>query len=230
VYNPETKNTYKVAIRNNDQVMNFCSCLDFKTNHLGTCKHVEAVLLRIQSTPRLVTLLKKGYTPPYTSVYLQYSREQQVKLRIGTDNQIKFKNITLEYFDKEMKLTPFGFANFEQFQARASSIDPDFRCYDDALEFILESREKRLRHLWIDERYPTGEELEGILATKLFTYQQKGILFAAKAGRSLIADEMGMGKTIQAIGVAEVLKLETGISSVLIICPTSLKYQWQSEI
>jgi len=41
---------------------------------------------------------------------------------------------------------------------------------------------------------------------------------------------MGLGKTIQAIGVAEVMKNETGISSVLIICPTSLKYQWQSEI
>lgn len=52
VYNPETKNTYKVAIRNNDQVMNFCSCLDFKTNHLGTCKHIEAVLLMIQTAPR----------------------------------------------------------------------------------------------------------------------------------------------------------------------------------
>ena len=57
VYNPETKNTYKVAIRNNDQVMNYCSCLDFKTNHLGTCKHIEAVLLGIQAKPRLASLL-----------------------------------------------------------------------------------------------------------------------------------------------------------------------------
>jgi SNF2 family DNA or RNA helicase len=69
-----------------------------------------------------------------------------------------------------------------------------------------------------------------ILAATLFNYQEKGILFAAKAGRSLIADEMGLGKTIQAIGVAEVLKKTSGISRVLVICPTSLKYQWQSEI
>ncbi|MEI7725531.1 MAG: DEAD/DEAH box helicase [Bacteroidota bacterium] len=230
VYNPETKNTYKVAIRNNEQVMNFCSCLDFKTNHLGTCKHIEAVLQKIQSTPRLAALLHKGHTPPYTSVYLQYGKERQIKLRIGTDNLIRFKNMAWKYFDKEMKLTPFGFANFEQFQSKAASIDPDFRCYEDALEFILESREKKQRHGWVDERYPTGEELHGIMSTQLFPYQQQGILFAAKAGRSLIADEMGLGKTIQAIGVAEVLKNETGVSSVLIICPTSLKYQWQSEI
>ncbi len=230
VYNPETKNTYKVAIRNNDQVMNFCTCLDFKTNHLGTCKHIEAVLLNIQATPRLAALLKQGYTPPYTSVYLQYGKERQVKLRIGSDNPVKFKNIAWEYFDKNMVLTPFGFENFEQFKSRATSIDPDFRCYEDALEFILESRERHKRQQWIDDSYPTGEKLEGILTTTLFPYQQKGILFAAKAGRSLIADEMGLGKTIQAIGVAELMKEQTGISSALIVCPTSLKYQWQSEI
>lgn len=230
VYNPETRNTYKVAIRNNEQVMNFCTCLDFKTNHLGTCKHIEAVLLRIRSTPRLASMLKKGYTPPYSSVYLQYGKERKVKLRIGTDSAVKFKKTAREYFDKEMTLTSFGFANFEQFRSRAVAIDRDFRCYDDALGFILETREKQRRMQWVDSHYPEGQELEGILTTKLFTYQQKGILFAAKAGRSLIADEMGLGKTIQAIGVAEIMKMEAGISSVLIICPTSLKYQWQSEI
>ncbi len=230
VYNPETKNTYKVALRNNEQTLNFCSCMDFKTNHLSTCKHIEAVLLQIRSTPRLAGLLKKGYTPPYTSAYLYYGMERQVKLRIGTDHAVRFKNMAWEYFDRELKLTSFGFANFEEFQTRAMAIDSDFRCYDDALEFILESREKQRRSRWIDDSYPTGEELEGILATKLFPYQQKGILFAAKAGRSLIADEMGLGKTIQAIGVAELMKEQTGISSVLIVCPTSLKYQWKSEI
>ncbi|MCX6268958.1 MAG: DEAD/DEAH box helicase [Bacteroidetes bacterium] len=230
VFNPETKNTYKVAIRDNEQEMNFCSCLDFKTNHLGTCKHIEGVLLRIQSTPRLAAILQKGHTPPYSSVFLQYGKERRIKLRIGSDSPVKFKNIAWEFFDKELTLTPFGFANFEQFRMRASAIDSDFRCYDDALQFILETREQQHRFKWINDRYPTGEELEGILTAKLFPYQQKGILFAAKAGRSMICDEMGLGKTIQAIGVADLMKEEQGISGVLIICPTSLKYQWQSEI
>lgn len=230
VYNPETKNTYKVAIRNNDQVMNFCTCLDFKTNHLGTCKHIEAVLLQIRSNPRLKTILKKGYTPPYSSVYLQYGKERKVRLRIGTDSRIKFKNMAKEFFDRDMTLTLHGFTHFETFREKATAIDTDFRCYDDALAFILEARERQRRQEWIDERYPSGKELESLLSTKLFPYQQKGILFAAKAGRSLIADEMGLGKTIQAIGVAELMRSEAAITRVLIACPTSLKYQWQSEI
>jgi len=41
---------------------------------------------------------------------------------------------------------------------------------------------------------------------------------------------MGLGKTIQGIGVAELLAREAGIGKVLVICPTSLKAQWRDEI
>jgi len=44
------------------------------------------------------------------------------------------------------------------------------------------------------------------------------------------ADEMGLGKTIQAFATAELLKREGMVQSVIIICPTSLKYQWMAEI
>ncbi|MCB0585889.1 MAG: DEAD/DEAH box helicase, partial [Phaeodactylibacter sp.] len=60
--------------------------------------------------------------------------------------------------------------------------------------------------------------------------QREGVLFALRAGRCLLADEMGLGKTIQAIAAAELYRRELGIGSVMIICPTSLKYQWRSEI
>ena len=35
---------------------------------------------------------------------------------------------------------------------------------------------------------------------------------------------------MQAIAAAEILARHFGVSKVLVICPTSLKYQWQSEI
>ena len=44
ITNPESKNSYRVAIRGSDLGDNFCSCPDFATNTLGTCKHVEFTL------------------------------------------------------------------------------------------------------------------------------------------------------------------------------------------
>ena len=41
---------------------------------------------------------------------------------------------------------------------------------------------------------------------------------------------MGLGKTIQGVGVAELLAREADISKVLVVCPASLKSQWRNEI
>lgn len=54
-----------------------------------------------------------------------------------------------------------------------------------------------------------------------------GVAFAeASNGRCLIGDEMGVGKTIQAIGYAAINHARPG----LIVCPANVKYNWQKEI
>src|SRR3974377_1711589 len=39
--------TYRVAMRGPGLFENYCSCPDFAVNTLGTCKHIEALLLRL---------------------------------------------------------------------------------------------------------------------------------------------------------------------------------------
>jgi SWI/SNF-related matrix-associated actin-dependent regulator 1 of chromatin subfamily A len=63
----------------------------------------------------------------------------------------------------------------------------------------------------------------------LYEYQQDGVLFAEKKkGRVLIADEMGLGKTIQAISY--LYRNKRKALPVVIVCPSSLKRNWQIEI
>ena len=73
VLNNATKNSYKVALRSSDNQLNYCSCLDFKTNQLGTCKHIEAVLLYVHKNPLKRKALKDPYTTAYSSMYINYS-------------------------------------------------------------------------------------------------------------------------------------------------------------
>src|ERR1700757_3579353 len=40
--------TYRVAMRGPGLFDNYCSCPDFAVNTLGTCKHIEALLLRFR--------------------------------------------------------------------------------------------------------------------------------------------------------------------------------------
>lgn len=225
VRNPEKKNEYKVVYRGANSEWNYCSCMDFKTSRLGTCKHIEAVKKWFGG--------KKGVhvhreLPPYTSVYLSYRDERCVKIRIGSDNKEAYEQLAKDYFDENHVLKKTAYASIGSFLKQARQISDTFRCYKDAIDFIIDIREKAKREN-IVKTYD-DEKLDNLLKVNLYPYQKEGIRFAAKAGKAIIADEMGLGKTIQAIGTAELLRKEGLIGSVLVLCPTSLKYQWRSEI
>lgn len=225
VINPVTGNDYKVVYRGQDSSWNYCSCMDFKTSQLGTCKHLEAVKLWIEENHRKVC----QEIPPYTSVYLSYQGERKVCLRIGTDNEEEFRQLAVPYFTPDGVMRPEALNSVTEFFRDAVRLNNTFRWYPDALNFILEQRDLRRRGQLVSD-YASDTALDKLLKTKLYPYQKEGIRFAFCAGKSIIADEMGLGKTIQAIGTAELMKNHHFISSVLIVCPTSLKYQWKKEI
>lgn len=233
VFNPLSDRTYKVAVRSEIPGLNFCSCPDFKVNLLGTCKHIEYVLHQLKSNTRNEQIFKNGNTQFYSSISLKYGAERKVYLRIGENNHYEIKDLAKKYFDGNNYLKPDAFDSFENFYLKALSLDQEFKCYPDAVDYIIDirSRDKRIKH--IESKFADGinsPALDNLIKSKLYSYQKEGILFAAKAGRCLIADDMGLGKTIQAIAVTEIFANEFNIEKVLIICPTSLKYQWKSEI
>lgn len=233
VANPEADTVYKIAIRSEDVGLNYCSCPDFRINTLGTCKHIEFTLHKLKLNPRNKKLLRQGYDRPYSFLSLRYGKERQVTLRIGESNRQAMRRLAKKYFDKSSILLSWAYEKIEEFVTDAQKLDPEFRAYHDAVNYIIEVRESRRRIGLIDQRYPAGSnspELDSLIKTTLYPYQKEGILFSAKAGRCLLADDMGLGKTVQAIDVAELLARELGITQVLIICPTSLKYQWRHEI
>lgn len=43
VGNAKTRNEYRVSYYGEGHPLNSCSCMDFRTSRIGTCKHLEAV-------------------------------------------------------------------------------------------------------------------------------------------------------------------------------------------
>ena len=225
VRNPKSRSQYKVIYRGAYSPWNYCSCPDFRTSGLGTCKHVEGVKLWLQAEGKEV----HNEEPDYTSIYMDYRGERCIRIRFGEAHRKELAAIAKDYFDQANVLRPEAYANFDSFLEKARGIDPSFRCYPDALEEVISQRERLQRTALAEETY-TDEALDNLLTAKLYPYQKVGVRFAFKAGKAIIADEMGLGKTVQAICLAEIYLREKMAESVLIVCPNSLKYQWKSEI
>ncbi|MBI5451274.1 MAG: DEAD/DEAH box helicase [Gammaproteobacteria bacterium] len=235
VINPESGRRYRVAIRGEQPGENYCSCPDFATNDLGTCKHIEFTLARIAAKRGGKTALKRGFHPPFSELFLDYAGRRRVRLRLGSacPRGIRKKASALFAEHDGWQLFPERYSELPAFLEAVRKTGHDLRCYDDAQAFIAEHRDAETRRRILDEAYPKGAKspaLKKLLKVGLYAYQAEGALFAARAGRALIGDEMGLGKTVQAIAAIELLARHFGAGRVLIVCPTSLKYQWQREI
>ena len=233
VTNPQSGHTYRVAIRGLEPGGNFCGCPDFATNTLGTCKHIEFLLARLGRNRRNREALAAGFHPSYSSVYLKYGARREVHFRPGRACPPALARLAAGYFGGDRVLRPESFATFDAFLAKAARIPHDLRCYEDALGFVAEVRDLRQRGERLDRAFPGGAQsgaFADLLRVPLYDYQRQGALFAARAGRALIGDEMGLGKTIEAIAAVEIMARQLGAERTLVICPTSLKHQWEREI
>ena len=72
VNNPASGSTYRVAIRGERPGENFCSCPDFATNTLGTCKHIEFTLADLGKHRAAACGVCAGFQPAYSEIVLQY--------------------------------------------------------------------------------------------------------------------------------------------------------------
>lgn len=91
-------------------------------------------------------------------------------------------------------------------------------------------RDARQRLGLLEAAYPQGPAsagLAGLLRSPLPPYQAEGALFAVVAGRALIADERGLGKTVQAIAAAALWHRHFGVCRVLVLCAASHRSAWQ---
>ncbi len=64
----------------------------------------------------------------------------------------------------------------------------------------------------------------------LLPYQREGVLALLSRRALLLADSMGLGKTIQAIAALRILIHQGKTDSALIVCPASLLTQWRREL
>lgn len=221
---------YLVEIRDVGQRQFACQCVDFRINGLGTCKHVEAVLLYLRARFKRLfqNASKNGSTrldvvpdPSTDSICLLNGHgalPSQLRPWFGTGGALKEGN------PEEV---------LGSLRQLASSRLPELRLSQELTPW-LEARaraaeRKEIRRLY-ELKVQNGEWPAQETRVPLFPYQREGMLHLAFTERALLADEMGLGKTIQAIAACALLRRLGRAERVLVVTPASLKTEWEEQI
>lgn len=219
---------YRAVLRGLGQGQKYCSCPDFRTNTLATCKHLLKLEARVKTRFDAATL-RKPFRLNRIEVHVSYRDEPTLRLTLPSKVDATTREQLEPYTAGPISDTRKLIADLEDLTRRGV----DFHVFPDAEEFIQQTlyAQRVSRRVAEIRKDPASHPLRtSLLKVPLLPYQMDGIAFAVGAGRAILADEMGLGKTIQAIGAAELFAREANIERVLVVCPASLKSQWRQEI
>jgi superfamily II DNA or RNA helicase len=222
--------TYLVEVRDVRQRQFACQCVDFRINGLGTCKHVEAILLWLQA--RHSRLFKEAGQNGSTRIeILPDPLHDSLRLVNGHDS---LPQALREWFNSDGQLIESApEAAVEALRELAANQLPQLRLSQE-LEPWLEARAQAAERKELRRQYElkvqSGEWPAHETTVPLFPYQREGMLHLAFTERGLLADEMGLGKTIQAIAACALLHRMGQARHVLVVTPASLKSEWEEQI
>ena len=212
--------TYAVEIRDLTQRQFACDCVDFRVNGLGTCKHIEAVLLNLEGRHRRLFQQAAATGSPRIDVV---SDAGNGRLRVERGQEKLPARLRLACASEpETALELLRQANV-----------PGLRISQEIAPWLEARRQaeerKRLRREY-ETKVQSGEWPPHETLMPLFPYQREGMLHLAFTERALLADEMGLGKTIQAIAACALLHRLGNARRVLVVTPASLKTEWEEQI
>ncbi|MDR0549606.1 MAG: hypothetical protein LBI10_09410 [Deltaproteobacteria bacterium] len=229
VDNPKSGRSFRVSLRGWEKGKSFCECQDFKVNALGLCKHTLAVEQYLERKGRNLKKIPP-FNPPEVEVYLDYSTRPP-SLRLVAPKDLSKGLLSL--------IEPFLALPIDDVRPLVQTIKiledlgAEPVVYPDALEAIeLNLLRLKLKEMALEIREDPSRNpaLDNLLKIRLAPYQLDGLAFAAAAGRAILADDVGLGKITQAVGLAVFLAKKAGATKVLVICPARRKSQWRDEI
>jgi hypothetical protein len=233
----QSEQTYRVQIRSLTELLNSCTCADYQTNLLGTCKHIEAVLLHLRENLGDTWDKVAAENPPVSQIFLHHAQETTVRITLPLPESRGLHPVLSRYFDAEGVLTgsvtktlPALLADLKTLPARqrnAIQVTPEVERYLGRQQDIEAIQRQKT---WFLEQIEQGHRSLNLLSTRLYPYQEQGSMHLAFGRRAMLADDMGLGKTVQAIAASSLLNQLRDIQRVLVVCPASLKHQWAREI
>src|SRR5262245_58916713 len=140
VTNPASGGQYRVSIRGFDVGDNLCECPDFKTNTLGTCKHIEAVLAALRAEiPVQLRQRKAAVTRP--EIILHYGEQLCPVLHLPPRHSDPLRALAERFFDAAGRWKAGD--RYDELIEATDTVPEEVTIFSDAMEFMEREIERR---------------------------------------------------------------------------------------
>ncbi len=229
---------YRVEIRHLTEPLNTCSCQDSRMNRLGTCKHIERVFqFMTHRRKRRFRQSAKAGGRCYDIFFDVRENPPRLRMIRPAAPSPTVEKALAPFFGDDGFLLADSLEGWRAVKRAVDRLGPSTRPrvrlsghagYWLEREQRLRKSEEMRRHF--DRDVAAGKRSDNPVLLPLYPYQKQGMRHLAFTGRALLADDMGLGKTVQAIAAAELLRTMNRVSRVLIVCPASLKAEWDDQL
>jgi len=214
---------YEISFYDFDKRSGYCSCPDYQTNKLETCKHLMYAFDKFDQIHKRDILPSQSY--PFLEIFRHPSFDYQIAWYYPNDLHPDIQEILNDFFDEQHLYKVFKFDELHVFANRIQQFKT-VKIRPEVLRFIQDYyEEKSLKATFYDKTFN-----DSYLLQQLYPFQKEGIEFLGRRKGSILADEIGTGKTVQAIGAALYKKEILGFSTVKILSPDYLLDHWKYEL
>jgi len=214
---------YHLTFRDLERKHGYCSCPDYRTNKLGTCKHLIFAFEKMALNDVMIPDVLPEY--PFIEVFLNPFRDLKIswfypEKPTGAAAELLYRYFGNKNFIEDDQVEQFlGFLNNAQ-NFKQILVRPE----------VMKKVEKVHEYAALELISKAGKIDFSLLTRKLLPYKETGVQFVTFKTGAIIADEIGLDKTSQAIAAAIMKKHLFSLRNTLVICPSSLKISWKNQI
>ncbi len=177
---------YRVEIRSLNELQNSCTCPDYKSNLIGTCKHIEGVLISLEKEHGKKLKKLAEQRPRGTQIYLHHGMDVTVRAALPLPDRAPVKDLLTCYFDPSgllagspLQTLPTLLSAMESLPTRDRTLVRVNEAVLEHLALLQDREEIQQQKEWFLDQVKRGRRTFDVLSTKLYPYQEEGAMHLA---------------------------------------------------